>query len=326
MTGELAAHPELDAVHCGYARVARDGTLVVEKYQPPAGDMFATLAQRAAFPVHTCLVRRSLVEEVGRFDTSFKRSPDWDLWQRIARTGARFGAIREVLAFYRMQPNSASLDAGRLLHDGLRVLKRGHTADPRVRAPHPLHAHGLPPEGIHAQQYYLLSWCAGLELGSGGDARPLLDAVERGIRVDLYPDAIAQCIFESAPLSSCQPPSAWESLWPAMESRIQEFLSALEAHAGTPELATRASTQLKKMVLTASPRWSPVVFDLERARDQAAEDRGRWQGQAEDSSRRIAELEGQRTRLDRTVRWQSQRGALELRAATRSDAGGAQRC
>ena len=85
------------------------------------------------------------------------------------------------------------------------------------------------------------------------------------IRVDLYPDAIAQCIFESAPLSSCQPPSAWESLWPAMEERIQDFLSALEAHAGTPELATRASTQLKRMVLTASPRWSPVVSDLERA-------------------------------------------------------------
>ena len=290
LTAELAAHPELDAVHCGYARVARDGTLVVEKYQPPAGDMFAILAQRAAFPVHTCVVRRSLVDEVGGFDTSFKKSPDWDLWQRVARAGARFGAVREVLAFYRMQPNSASLDARQLLDDGLRVLQRGHAADPRVPAPHPLHARGLTPEGIHTQQYYLLCWCAGLELGSGGDARPLLDAVKQPVRVDLYPDAIAQCIFESAPLSSCQPPSAWESSWPALEERIGEFLSALEAHTGTPELATRASTQLKRMVLNASPRWSPVISELEHARDESMEDRNRWQKQAEDGLSKIAEL------------------------------------
>ena len=107
MTNELVSDPSLDAVHCGYARVAADGTLVVDNYQPPSGDLFPTLARRAAFPVHACIVRKSLVEEVGKFDTSLRTSPDWDLWQRIARTGARFGAVHEVLAFYRMRPNGS---------------------------------------------------------------------------------------------------------------------------------------------------------------------------------------------------------------------------
>ena len=87
MTNELISDPELDAVHCGYARVASDGTLVVEKYPPPTGDLFSTLARRAAFPVHACIVRRSLVEEVGRFDISLRTSPDWDSGSELRAPG-----------------------------------------------------------------------------------------------------------------------------------------------------------------------------------------------------------------------------------------------
>src|SRR5262249_23076610 len=50
MTGAIIADPSLDAVHCGYARVAADTTLVVERYEPPTGDLFSVLGNRAAFP------------------------------------------------------------------------------------------------------------------------------------------------------------------------------------------------------------------------------------------------------------------------------------
>jgi glycosyltransferase involved in cell wall biosynthesis len=263
MTGELMAHPELDAVHCGSARVAPDGTLIAEKYLPPTGDLFPTLARRVAFPIHACIVRRSLVESSGKFDTSLRTCPDWDLWQRIARMGARFGAVREVLAFYRMRPNSASLEAYQLFKDAFRVLCQGHAPDPRVKNPHADHANGRPREEIQSQEFYLLSWCAGLLLGSGADARPLLELVKDDRYSELYADAVAQSIFEAAPLPTCQPPHAWEQLWPKIQQRVNAFLVALENQSMAPNLAHRARVSLQKMILKHSSTWQPMMEDFE---------------------------------------------------------------
>jgi glycosyltransferase involved in cell wall biosynthesis len=264
LTYELVSNPELDAVHCLSARVACDGTLISEKYLPPDGDMFSTLARRAAFPIHACIVRKSLVEVVGNFDTSLRTSPDWDLWQRIARTGARFGAVREVLALYRMRPTSASLEAYQLFNDGLCVLKRGHSPDPRVKNPHPDHANGLPQEQIRNQEFYLLSWCAGLLLGSGKDVCPLLEIVKEDNYPELYPDAVAQCVFEAATLPICRPPHAWEDLWPSIRQHIENFFVALEKQSMAPELAHRAITALKKMILRHSSSWRPIIEEHEQ--------------------------------------------------------------
>ncbi len=129
MTAQLAADPSLDAVLCRYARVAGDGSTVVDAYRPPTGDLFPILARRAAFPVHACVVRRALVHEVGLFDPSFQTSADWDLWQRVARTGANFGGIDDVLAFYRMSARGRSLEAVQLFSDGFRILQRGQGPD-----------------------------------------------------------------------------------------------------------------------------------------------------------------------------------------------------
>jgi Glycosyl transferase family 2 len=297
LTGELERHPELDAVHCGSVRVAPDGTEVSDSYSPPAGDLFPTLAQRAAFPVHACIVRRSLVERVGRFDSSLRKSADWDLWQRIARTGARFGAVREVLAFYRMQPQSASMDAEQLLRDGLQVLRRGHGPDPRVIDPYPAHAHGSPPEEMHCQQFYLLCWCAGLLIGQQRKATPLLGLLSDDRCGTLYADAIARCIFEAATLPTCQTPRDWEALWPDLRQHVERFLPALEAHSRNPDLAHRALIELKKMILRHSASWMPVIEEMEQAlaRDRAV----------------ITDLERQRTALESEgAEWQQR--ALQL--------------
>ena len=302
LTGELVADPKLDAVHCGYARVTADGTRVPEKYKPPSGDMFRTLARCAAFAVHTCIVRRSLVEGVGGFDTSLKKSPDWDLWQRIARTGALFGTVREVLAFYRMQPNSASLDARQMLRDGLRVLRQGHAPDSRVRNPHPAHAQGLPREQMQEQQYYLLSWCAGLTIGRGEDPRSLFDLIDNSGSRELYPDAIAQCIFDAAPLSSCQSSRAWDLLWPARENTIDEFFTALEAHAKATGLASRANVRFKQLLLANSQVWGVVIEDFRQHQAVLTEDRDNWRRLAEQRKETLAITDESIDRLQKTSR------------------------
>lgn len=248
MTGALAADPRLDAVHCRHVRVAPDGTEVHDDFVPPTGDMFPTLARRAAFPVHACVVRRALVDRAGGFDTALPKSPDWDLWQRIARTGARFGHVPEVLAYYRMQPHSASLDGEGMLRHGLTILRRGHARDPRVANPHPAHATGEPPAGVVTQQYYLASWCAGLVIGRGGDAVRLLEHVGREPFRELYPDAVADCLFGSVALARCLPPTGWTQLWPGLRAQVGRYLDALERWTAAHGLALRTLSALERRV------------------------------------------------------------------------------
>lgn len=308
MTAELIAHPELDAVHCGSIRVAGDGTYVSDDYRPPAGDLFPTLACRAAFPVHACIVRKSVVEAVGKFDTTLKKSPDWDLWQRVARTGSLFGAVPEVLAYYRMVPHSASLDAEQLLIDGLTVLRRGHSPDPRVPKPHSDYAFGLPRHAVESQEFYLLCWSAGLLLGAGRDARPLLRTLNCDHYTDLYPDAIAKCIFEAAILPSCHAAQFWENLWPELHQLTEQFLNALETQSRTPDLARRSSVQLRKLVLKNSPTWGPVIAEQEQAIERQKVlvedlDRGRkWSEGEREKWKQLAEgLEQEKASFDKDL-------------------------
>ena len=247
MTGQLSADPSLDAVHCRYARAAEDGSLVVDTYRPPAGDLFPILARRAAFPVHACVVRRALVLDVGLFDPALKTSTDWDLWQRIARAGAKFGLVDEVLAFYRMTKKGRSLDGFQLFKDGLHVLRRGQMADARVLHPHPAYINGTT-EPLHTQQFYLLAWCAGLLLGEGQDPGPLFALCGRDRFPALYPPAVAQCLFESVPLPSCQALRGWATLGPALAGPIERFLADLERHSGASGLAFAAAVSLRTRI------------------------------------------------------------------------------
>lgn len=261
MTACLAADSALDAVHCAYARVAADGSQIVDAYRPPTGDLFPALARRAVFPVHACVVRRGLVEEVGMFDTSLKTSPDWDLWQRVARAGANFGAVAEVLAFYRMSPSGRSLAALQLFKDGMQILTRGHTEDPRVLRPAPAHAHGTP-EPCHTQQYYLLAWCAGLKLGKGLEVAPLFDVVGEAPFPDLYPPAVAQCVFDAVPLPTCQAPRSWEWFWPSLQRQLNAFFVTLEARSGADGLAVAAMDSLHQRVRDTVGPSGPVPAAL----------------------------------------------------------------
>ena len=145
--------------------------------------------------------------------------------------------------------SSASLNAYQLFKDNLRVLRQGHAPDVRVRNPKPEHANGALPEHVQTQEFYLLAWCAGLLLGSRQDARPLLEMVSEDYFPELYPNAVAQCIFEAAALPNCQPPQVWEKLWLDIQQNIEDFLVALERQSQAPDLAQRTSVALKTMIL-----------------------------------------------------------------------------
>jgi len=94
---------EAALAYCGWQNVgATDRTN--EPYVPPdfeAGDKLELLLRSASpWPIHAALTRRSVIDEVGGFDTTLDTCMDYDLWLRI---GASRPIVRvpEALAYYR---------------------------------------------------------------------------------------------------------------------------------------------------------------------------------------------------------------------------------
>jgi glycosyltransferase involved in cell wall biosynthesis len=240
LTGLLDADPSLDVAYCGWAYVTPDGERVFEEFYGSVGNLFADYATCCVSVIHTYIVRRSLVIAVGGFDPSVHTCEDWDLWQRIARIGARFGGIKDILAAYRMRSGSATSNGRQLLKDGIKVLNQGYEPDPRVPQPYNNYPNCLPREQLVKNKFDLLSACAGYMIGSGNDARPLLEELRGEKCSTLNPYEVANCIFRHAMVSASKPRTDWYKLWISLEGGVKDFLMALEAHSGTPELARRA--------------------------------------------------------------------------------------
>ena len=107
-------------------------------------DPFEFLARWCIAPVHAVLVRARRVREAGGFDEQLCSCEDWDLWQRIARAGASFATVPEVLARYNLRPDSMSSATGVMLEAGLCIIAQAHGPDPRVRSPSPANRNGRP--------------------------------------------------------------------------------------------------------------------------------------------------------------------------------------
>ena len=89
--------------YCGWQNVgaAARGS---EPFVPPdyeTEDKVAMFLRSAApWPIHAALVRKSVLDAAGGFDTNFATCMDYDLWLRIA-TSRAIVRVPEVLAYYR---------------------------------------------------------------------------------------------------------------------------------------------------------------------------------------------------------------------------------
>ncbi len=270
MTRSLEQDDSLDAVHCGWCSVTPRGYRTCASIPKIEGDLFEELALDWQFAIHACVVSKALVEEVGGFQPGLTTSEDWDLWQRVARTGARFGAVRRLLAFYHMRPGSASKQARSMLVDALRVLEQGHAEDPRVPRRHPVHPRGYPPNEklLAYQKLYFACFSAGLCLGAGEDPRPMLEEIPGVTLPDLDPYCVADWISSAAMDATGRPLVEWVAAWEQLEPEVERFLALLEAHAEAPGLAGRAKLIARSLIrvkmvslgplyrLRALPAWS----------------------------------------------------------------------
>lgn len=260
LTQKLKSDPSLDVVYCGWAYVTPKGEVVSTNFADLTGDLFIPFTEYCVSVVHTFLVPKYLVETLGKFDHSLRSCEDWALWQRIARTGVRFGAVEDVLAAYRMSPNSMSRNGLQLLQSGCMVLERGHTPDPLLPTQHPVYPQGAPLKNLIRNKFDLLYACAGYLIGGGKDARELLELIPP-TPIQLNPYTAANCILTHALVTTAVSSQEWYQVWPTFQNNLQSFLLALEKHSGTQNFAQKTYWLAQKLILQRArdPRLSRTV-------------------------------------------------------------------
>ncbi|MCP5099544.1 MAG: glycosyltransferase, partial [Chloroflexi bacterium] len=249
MTNALKVDTTLDAVQCGSMYVMPSGALVDNSYFIDDAQLFNTFARTCVFCIHACVIRRTLVLDLGGFDDTLVTCEDWDLWQRAARTGARFGKVQKVMSMYRMRPGSASENGFRMLPDGLKVIGRGHGSDPRVKNPAPEFANGRSPQNLDNAILSHICWTAGLAIGKGKNPLPMFELVRDYHAPMLDPHEAASALFEAVLLPTCQTRDGWLHLWPKLKNNIIQFFDALEAQSRADGFSARAQNMLEQLII-----------------------------------------------------------------------------
>ncbi len=259
MVGKLSADATLDAVHCGSQHVLPSGATGRPRLGSDEADLFRYFAFQCVFDIHACVLRRELAIAVGGFDLALTTCEDWDFFQRVARTGARFGRVPEVLAFYHIRPGSASQNSRRCVTDARVVVNRGHGPDPRLQISAKAHRRGEIPTCRDLAFYYTLTAFAAQEIGAGRDGLDLVDA-DLSPAPGLSAAAIADTIQELLPIAANCSEEDWLVLWCRVSAPLAAFLTKLEVQARAPAVAFATLRYLEKKILLAHPGDAPLLL------------------------------------------------------------------
>ncbi len=252
----IQRNPPADIAHCGL--IYSDSGLVARNWRMPAetpSDYFFSLAHSNLFACHCILLRRPLFQRMGMFDPAMRSCHDWDLWLRAARAGARFTAVSEPLAVYRLSPISMSRNPLVHFEAGRHVISLGHAQDARVANPDPRYVHGCNCDKRSALRA-LAVVCAGFAIAQNQHAvaQALLDE-------NSGPDGPALAASEMDRLlhalcfAHAVPRTDLSGSWQRVGCRLLEFLAIHEARTGRPGLAIHLpSTALSRHPLVPEAR------------------------------------------------------------------------
>ena len=108
---EAARRTGFDVVYTNagnFGDVARVAELRSEPQGMAEGDLLEPLLLDNFIVVSSVMIRRSVIQETGGFDTSLPSVEDWDLWLKLSALGVRFAAVREPVTMYQWRPGSMS--------------------------------------------------------------------------------------------------------------------------------------------------------------------------------------------------------------------------
>jgi glycosyltransferase involved in cell wall biosynthesis/SAM-dependent methyltransferase len=220
-----AVRSEFDLIYCGHLKVAPDGGAIEIFSREFEKRGFECAARECPVAIHAVIVRRSFVESVGGFDPELATCEDWDLWQRMARAGARILAVPEFLAIYRMSASSLSRRYHQLVSDGHKVIRRGFSRDARVRRALETTANGAHGDDESVRCAFLTAWCAAAITGAGGDGAAFLAAYP--IDFGGHTVALGQSLAQAMAIGARTSVSNLVSVLPRLGSSYDRLLEAL---------------------------------------------------------------------------------------------------
>ena len=249
MLAAAEAAPEAGLIHCGWQRV-----LDKERWWTPHpafqfASPFAVAARTCPFAIHAVLVKREIIAGLGGFDTTLKVCEDWDLWQRIARTGTVFHAVSEVWVDVYLQQGSLSSDLASHLRDGLTVIRRGHEADPRMASPAPLHASGEPAPALRDAIWSHALWVASSAIGRGLDPVPMLETIPEALETQIDVAMLAQIVEDALVVGALAPCPPWPELWDRVEPGLPQLFAWLDGKAPQAKVGNRLRAELSLRII-----------------------------------------------------------------------------
>ncbi|WP_051961950.1 glycosyltransferase family 2 protein [Methylobacter sp. BBA5.1] len=125
-------NPGIDVLTGGCRRVFADGSECIT--QPPE-NYLESLSMRNGIEQPSTFWRAGIHRRLGELDVSYQLAFDWEWWNRLYASGARFMAIPDILSVYYFSDDNLTSKAGlRVINEMYRITKtygpfRGRIAD-----------------------------------------------------------------------------------------------------------------------------------------------------------------------------------------------------
>jgi len=254
-------HPDAALIHCGWRCVAPSGDILSEDHSSLVGDQSEEPMRRCPFAIHACVVNRSVLAAAGPFDPELRTNEDFDLWRRVALTGAHFASIPDTLVTYRMRTDHGWFDPESYIRDGFTVMHRAYASNSTM---------AMGRGELCANLHSMVLYAAGMEIARGRSFGRLFDLAadllrDAGLPVSamLDPGTSADLVLAAIPLTLGRPQSYWPSLWPERAAAIAELFAQAESRLGSPGLAFGALRALERKLtdfLDTDGRIGATVF------------------------------------------------------------------
>jgi peptidoglycan/xylan/chitin deacetylase (PgdA/CDA1 family)/SAM-dependent methyltransferase len=271
----LRGHPPAGSAYSGYIFVTQDGRSEYPIGPKVPKSMFRYLARSCPFAIHSCLVKRQLVRDANGFDESLLFGEDWDLWQRLARRDVKFLSLNARSAFYRARRGSLTRACGRLIPDGLTVIRRGHAPDARVRAAGPEHELGAPAADLPSAMFYFLLWATGYVVGAGAGVSQACAGLPEIDAQDFPETASADTLLEGlaygAGCARAELTACWTELWPVLMQSLRTTFS--RSVVGLNEDVIRREVE-RRLAGELEPKGGPATLGRTRVVHARFEDAG----------------------------------------------------
>jgi peptidoglycan/xylan/chitin deacetylase (PgdA/CDA1 family)/GT2 family glycosyltransferase len=261
MLARLCRSPGAVAAYCFSGRLTAGGEQLPVQWSPELADpalAFLLFARFNLVTIHAVVIQRRLVLELGGFDPMLRTCEEWDLWQRVARTGSRWVDVPEVLAFYRSHGGSLTSNVELMLADAALVIRRARMPDPRVPSPDPRFANGVSDEDTEVCVGCFGYWCAALDVGRGGDGSAVLARLGRVPGMDAREPA--RMMVDGFCIGAAVTPARLLRAWATLGAPLERLCARIGAASTQPGFAPWLLSAIQLALLRIDALAEPVVI------------------------------------------------------------------